>query len=117
MADNVHEMSLVPVRVEDDKPKAYCRHGRFVVDAGERTCRCGLCNREVDPYVALRSLAESWETWKKRREHAKAQAQAAEQRLRELLKDEKNAKARIRRAKSRSNPINPPPAAADPDHP
>ncbi len=122
----VHVLTLVPFEFEDDQEKTWCQHTRCsfptaatkeaelipggfirtgtdrngpadIVDRKERTLRCKQCGSEIDPYLAIASIAHDWERWNASRLHAERRAKAAEQRLADLERDEQNCRARLRR--------------------
>src|SRR6266436_4565373 len=43
------------------KPSSYCPHNAMQLNVEERTVTCTTCNEELDPYEALRILAQR--TW------------------------------------------------------
>lgn len=93
----MHVLSLVPFEFEDDREHKWCSHQRqsFTVDKKDRTIKCKRCGGEVDPYVAIDSIAQSWTEWQIRRQHCEEKAKAAEQRLADLERDEQNCRARL----------------------
>lgn len=97
MTDNIHPLTIVPIEFEDAREKSWCNHRRcsFTVDKGERSVRCKRCGGEVDPYVAIDSIAQSWTEWQVRRQHCEEKAKATEQRLADLERDERNCRSRL----------------------
>ena len=74
-----------------------CRHLQAVVDDVARTVTCDDCGAELDPIAVLESLAQNHDRYAAARDRAKQEAKQAEERLAELRRQEKNAKARARR--------------------
>jgi hypothetical protein len=93
----IHVLTLVPFEFEDERKESWCRHTRcsFTVDRKERSVRCKLCGGEVDPYTAIDAIAQLWGEWESRRKHCEERAKAAEQRLADLERDERNCRSRL----------------------
>lgn len=93
----VHALTLVPFEFDDARENKSCTHAfsSFTVDAKERTLRCKRCGGEVDPYLAIEQIAHGWERWEATRKHCQERAKAAEQRLIDLERDERNCRARL----------------------
>src|SRR5579862_4512772 len=80
------------------RPRAkFCRHHRFQLDGGSRRVYCGDCEQEVDAYEALDIMANMFERVNGRYKRAAIEARRIEVRLEELKRQERNAKARVRR--------------------
>jgi hypothetical protein len=77
----------------------FCRHGRFRLDETARRVYCGECEQEVDAFGALYAIATMFERVNSQYKHAQAEAKHVEQRLEELKRLERNAKARVRRTR------------------
>jgi hypothetical protein len=97
---------LYPERdlTDDDAPVAtkprepgYCRHARIALDRELHRVICRDCDREVDPFKYLQTLASEWERYATHRKEAKRRADEAHERLQELLRLEQNARARLKR--------------------
>lgn len=75
-----------------------CIHRDTRLDRAARRVYCRKCGREVEAYAVLEALAHDSSRYIGAREEAKRQAELAQARLEELLRRERNAKARLRRA-------------------
>lgn len=88
---------------EDDAPLAlaerepWCAHRRTVILKELHRIDCKDCGREVDPFQVLASLAAVWERYINHRNECKRRADRAHDRLKELLRLEQNARARLKR--------------------
>jgi hypothetical protein len=98
------ELRVIAGEAEEDAPvkvrrrERFCRHHRFQLDATARRVYCGDCEGEIDAFDALKILADMFERVNGRYKHASAEAKRVEARLQELKRQERNAKARVRRA-------------------
>lgn len=82
-----------------DYTKRYCAHAQMELDTERRRTYCRACEAEVDNFDALVKLAQEWETQQYRTAEATRQADDLEARVSELRREERNTKARLRRAK------------------
>jgi hypothetical protein len=85
------------------RPKTYCSHwpaGNVELNPETRRCHCRKCGREVAAFDVLEDLAREWERYISGRKEAQRRWRAAETRLEDLLRQERNAKARARRRAS-----------------
>jgi hypothetical protein len=80
----------------DRKPRR-CLHRRFVLDAAAHKVLCRDCEAEIDPWGALDRIAREPERWVEQRKTAEREARRVRANLDELLRLERNAKARKRR--------------------
>lgn len=76
-----------------------CEHLHVRLDDTAHRVYCRDCDAEVDAYDFLTRLQGEWQRWVNCRKSAETQARHAQERLDELLRQEKNAKARMRRLK------------------
>lgn len=83
--------------VASEKRKSYCPHRRVVLNQEAHRVICRDCRREVDAFAYLVRLANEWERWAAHRREAEKRARAAGARLAEILRMERNARARLRR--------------------
>jgi hypothetical protein len=82
----------------DTKPRGgACLHRLIRLDVEAHRVYCRECDREVDPFAFLKGLAADWERYARHRKESKRRAEAAHERLREILRLEQNARARLRR--------------------
>lgn len=96
-----------PLRTRPRDPDArevYCRHLRLELDMKPRRVYCRDCAQEIPAFDALNTLRGEWESYVTARRTAKRQARAANERLAELQRQERNVKARVRRLRSRLPP-------------
>lgn len=90
--------------VEDDarplatgpRPKPTCWHHRTELDGEARRVHCRDCGREVPAFDVLSDLARDWERYIHGRKEAERRCKVVEALLSDLLRDERNAKARRR---------------------
>lgn len=97
---------VVPFVPRDDAPvrrrrpvvrKRYCRHLRTELEETSRRVYCADCEEELDAFDVLVTLAHEFERYESARDEAKRLAKQARKGLDELLRQERNAKARLRR--------------------
>lgn len=82
----------------DTKPRGpACLHRRIRLDTEAHRAYCRECDREIDPFAFLKGLAGDWERYMRFRKEAERRARAAEARLQELLRLERNARARLKK--------------------
>lgn len=84
----------LPLRKQHGKP---CAHRLAWLNHEQRELRCRNCDALLDPFDFLVKLANDADHWVKTRKKAERQAHEAKARLEDLLRQEKNARARIRR--------------------
>lgn len=75
----------------------YCRHARVTLNSELHRVTCRDCEREVDAFAYLQRLASDWERYATHRKEAQRRATEAHERLKELLRLEQNARARLKR--------------------
>lgn len=85
-----------PVRTKP-RESGHCPHRRVSLDHELHRVICRDCDKEVDPFKYLQRLAHDWERYAMHRKEAKRRADAAHERLVELLRLESNARARLKR--------------------
>lgn len=79
------------------KRKAHaCQHTRVVLDRDVQRAFCRRCDQEVPLFDYLVSLAAGWERFIGERREAERRMRVVRENLSELLRDERNAKARRR---------------------
>jgi len=85
-----------------------CRHRRTELDVDARRVYCRDCGLERPPFDVLRDLAGEHERYVEQRKRAQREARLALGRLRELERQERNAKGRVRRARAADpSPVDP----------
>lgn len=92
-----------PIRTKPKEEKEtleqrFCQHHRMEIDEQARRCYCRDCGDEIPLFDALKTFKDEFERYTERRRRARLEARRAEDRLAELDRREKNAKARLRRA-------------------
>lgn len=75
----------------------YCSHKHIALDEELHRVICRDCDREVDPFKYLMRLARDWEGYARFRKEAIRRAHEARERLEEILRLERNARARLKR--------------------
>ena len=108
MAVDPTEAPVIPIRATSDddagvrtRPEPpLCLHWAFELDEETRRVTCGRCGREIAPFNALLRLAHEDAHYVRRLAALQAQIRLADARLDGLKREERNAKARIRRAVS-----------------
>lgn len=75
----------------------WCAHRRATINEGMRRLTCKDCAADLDPFTYLLHLTRDTTRWVTARREAKHRADQALIRLTELLRQERNAKARARR--------------------
>jgi hypothetical protein len=85
--------------------RVICDERRCVYCGSKVGCRCVLarkgCGKEVDPWEWINRITRDWRNFTRRFNAARKQAEAAEARLAELERRERNAKERVRRAEAK----------------
>lgn len=95
-------VQLFPDDGDDDAPvtrteEAFCAHRLIRIDKSAHRTFCRECGREVDPFDFLLRLAGEWDRWQRAEKEAKRRAFEAQARLEDVLRLEKNARARVKR--------------------
>lgn len=75
----------------------YCAHRKVKLDRELNRVLCRECDAEIDPFKFLLRLTGDWSYWVDAREAAHKRAVAAQARLDETLRLERNARARVKR--------------------
>lgn len=98
-ARNEHESALdvLPVRV-DRGTKLRCQHERSTVNEADRTVTCRDCDAVLDPIHVLARLAGNREYLVNHGRMLRREATYLQTRVDDLERQEKNLKARLRRA-------------------
>ena len=97
---------VVPLRGDPDEApvrtgeRTWCQHDQVTVDEVCRRVYCRNCGREVDAFGALLKFARRYESYERRVRELKREAAAVGQRVTDLKREERNAKARARRRKA-----------------
>jgi hypothetical protein len=79
----------------------FCPHRRYELDDEKHRVFCRDCKREVDAYAVLHDLARAPERYIGSRREAQRRSKIATGNLEDLLRQERNAKARLRRARTK----------------
>lgn len=74
-----------------------CRHMKVLLSTEARRVFCRDCGHEIDAFGFLSRLCGEWELWVRARDDAEQGAKAAQERLSELLRLERNARGRLKR--------------------
>jgi hypothetical protein len=83
---------------KEAKPPGFCSHRRTQFDKTSRRVHCIECGREVEAFTVLMQLAKDREQLDAHRDHTIRATRIAEARLAEIKRQERNAKARMRKA-------------------
>lgn len=83
------------------EPEGYCRHRNFLIDRNARLVWCRECEVEVDAFTALDEIVRSWDQVINRVTRLNREWRGLMESIRELKRIERNAKARVKRAKAR----------------
>lgn len=75
----------------------WCSHQHAIINGPMRRLRCRDCEADLDPFDYLFKLTHEPQRWVTARREAKHRADKALRRLEDLLRQERNAKARQRR--------------------
>jgi hypothetical protein len=111
VADDRNLVVLYPEADEHDDetpatsdPKEHCLHRRVRLDTEARRVFCRECEREVDPFTVIHAWAQDWtriQSWRKEAERRRTRAR---ERLDEILRLERNARARLRKLDPQAKP-------------
>lgn len=85
--------------VREHKPSRRCDHRQTRFSKASRRLICLKCGEEVDAFDVVLKLAADRERLDQQREHVIRGCRMGEARLAEILRQERNAKARMRRLK------------------
>lgn len=92
---------------DPSKPRPrQCKHRRTEIDGQHRRLVCRDCGELVEAFDFLLKLTEEDGRWREARDAAKRSAGLAQQRLKDLHREEKNAKARLRRMRAQERDLN-----------
>ena len=80
-----------------EKPE-WCDHPRYVLRRESRTVECRKCGRQIDAFDVLVGYAADWDRIVRWRQEAERRRRLARDRLDEILRLERNARGRVRRA-------------------
>lgn len=114
MSDDNEDAVVIPLRpgqdaTDDDRPlssaprEPFCAHRRTELRNSERRVYCRACGREVPAFDVLSDLCRDWERFIEGRQEAERRRAVALANLEDLLRDERNAKGRIRNARRRAD--------------
>ena len=81
---------------------AHCNHRRFNLNTESRRVYCRSCKQEIDPFTALLVFTNEWTYYKDTLEREQAELKKTRERLDDLKRQERNAKARLTRAKRKA---------------
>jgi len=81
----------------------FCHHRRFNIDTSSRRVYCRDCGQEVDALSALMVFTTEWSHFESGLERMRSQKEELSARVEELKREERNAKARLARAKHKEN--------------
>lgn len=104
---------IIPLRpsreaIENDAPlrskeaRSYCRHRRFEMDEDARRVYCRDCEEEVPAFDVLEIYRREFDMWMRRLKEARREAKLREENLAEIMRQEANAKSRLRRAEAKA---------------
>lgn len=79
------------------RERTFCQHPRTRIDAVARRLYCSDCEREIDPLDWLEGLAKRWESVVAVTRGLEQRRRMVEAQLEDLLRQEQNARARLRR--------------------
>lgn len=91
----------LPIREEYD---GYCQHSSANINSGMRSLTCRECGADLDAFDWLLRLSRHTSRYVSARKDAEQRAAAARDRLNEILRLERNAKARLQRLKRKETP-------------
>lgn len=108
MSADVRELFPDADRLEHEAPyrtkekDGRCRHyqDRYELDEDSRRAFCRDCGEEVEAFTVLLRLCREPERYMRHLRAVKRELRAREQSLEELRREERNAKARVRRARA-----------------
>lgn len=75
----------------------YCPHLHVRLDTTAHKVYCNGCDLEVDPFAFLLKLAGDWQRWSVYQKECQRRGKEARERLDEVLRLERNARARLKR--------------------
>jgi hypothetical protein len=81
------------------KKSTPCNHPQILLDPGYRVVECKKCNQIIDPFDYLMEWANGDRHLNETRKRIKREIRKINENLKLLRKEERNIKARIRRAK------------------
>lgn len=81
-----------------------CRHKHSVVDMRARTVECDDCGADLDPVQVLWNLSTDYSSFVAELSNAKRSLADARERLEETLRQERNARARLKRLEKKLQP-------------
>lgn len=81
----------------------YCSHKQTYVDEYQRIVTCQKCDAKLDPFEVLLSLAHEYTRYHETIEKYEKIIKELEEKYKELLRQERNAKARIRRLNKKNS--------------
>jgi len=87
--------------VRQERTFSPCSHRRSSVDSNARIVRCRDCKAQLDPVDVLARLARDREAEVRAAQHTRRELEYLQREVSKLKREEANAKARIRRARSR----------------
>ena len=79
----------------------YCRHRETIVDPDKRLVTCKQCGTVMDPFDVLLRLSRMEREWTRNAKRLKGEAAKAAVKLKELRRQERNVRARLKRLKKK----------------
>lgn len=74
-----------------------CKHPRATLDVDARRLSCSVCDQTLDPFAWIDALASDWDGYVRRWRLARDRVRDLEKLVADLERQEKNARARVRR--------------------
>lgn len=90
--------------IRRDPKTSFCRHHKTRLDRDARRIYCRECDAEVDSFTVIDRLVADSETWIRHRKEAERRARAAQTRLEEILRLERNARSRLKKIDPEAKP-------------
>lgn len=96
--DNVIQLDTTRVPAFECKPrKRGCYHQYFILDNEKREVTCRKCGVVVDAFDALVTVSLDWTQYVSNQKMCREESDKAAARLEELKRQERNARARLKR--------------------
>lgn len=94
IARHAEPETALPLEPEYD---GFCAHRKARINAGMRRLTCRECDAALDPFDFLVKLSTDAQQWVSTRREIEQRARAAKIRLEDLLRQERNARNRLKR--------------------
>lgn len=107
--DELNNVVLFPCKTDEpreqvdflhERSKHLCLHSRLTVDEAERQVRCRDCNVVIDPFDWMNAIAKRQTQMADNVKTLRMEEKQRRASIEKLIQIERNAKARIRRAKT-----------------